>query len=90
MKERKQTHRRLFTQFSPTRPTLEERLISPIHYQRVLTKRLQNGLQEIGTKAHNEQNLNLPIFFPISPNERHSMNFHSPKVFTMFPNPREL
>jgi len=35
----KQTHQRLLTQFGPTIPNLGERLISPIHYQRVLTKR---------------------------------------------------
>jgi len=37
-----------------------EQLSNPLSTD--LTKWLQNGLQEIGTKAHNEQNLNLPIF----------------------------
>jgi len=36
MKERKQTHQKLF-----------KRLISPIHYQRVLTKRLQMGYKKL-------------------------------------------
>ena len=67
-KERKQTHQRLFTQFGPTWPNLEERLISPILYQRVLTKRYK-WVQEISTRAHKEQNL-ISTNFPNLTNEQ--------------------
>jgi len=37
-KKKKQTRQRLFTQFGPTWPTLEERLISPITIKEFLQR----------------------------------------------------
>jgi len=47
-----------------------------------------NELQEISTRAHKEQNL-ISTHFPNLKNEQDTQWFHSPKVFTMFPNLRE-
>ena len=82
-KREEQTHQALLTKFGSIWPNLGERaaLQSTI---KNLTKWLQNELQERGTKAHNEQNLNLPIF-----SQSHQMKdtqwFSLSKVFWCFP-----
>jgi len=52
------------------------------------SKEITNGLQEISTKAHKEQNL-ISTHFPNLTNEQDTQWFSLSKVITMFPNPRE-
>ena len=74
--------KKLFTQFGPTWPTMGERLISPIHYQWVLTKVIQMSYKKLASTSSQRTTL-ISTYFSNLTNEQDTQWFSLTKVFTI-------